>query len=163
MEQRNKDHFLTQYIKQLGMRGCWDPAELPAPQMGRRRSSLHYISLFQARNLGVLCLVWDGTPGHRHSTKDEVVCPVIWILQPQLSWQSCSCVTHRSGRATTIPTPLCPRPGRASSAGVSCSLALRHPFRADNGVSHLSLLLINEFLKYLYRPSLGPKYWWPMK
>lgn len=38
-------------------------------------------------------------------------------------------------------------------------IGLAPSFKADNGVSHLRLLLINEFLKYLYRPSLGPKYW----
>lgn len=158
MEQRYKDHFLMQYIKQLGVRDCWDPAELPAPQMGRRRSSLHYISVFQARTWVFSVLFETEHQGiETHKSLGGVSCDLNTAAPGLLAKLQLCYSQFRWGHHHSHP-PLS-TPCRANSAGVSRSLALRHLLQADNGVSHLRLLLINKFLKYLYRPSLCPKYW----
>lgn len=80
---------------------------------------------------------------------------VLWAksLDPLTKRQlRCSCslagprpasLLHPSLSTLTEPAPLGPQ------APWACFIVSK----ADNDVSHLHLLLINEFLKYLYRPS----------
>lgn len=51
------------------------------------------------------------------------------------------------------PTSIFLHTGRASPLGPHAPWVCFIGSRTDNAVSHLPLLLINEFLKYLYRPS----------
>ena len=51
------------------------------------------------------------------------------------------------------PTSIFVHTGRAGPLGPHAPWACFIGSRTDNAVSHLPLLLINEFLKYLYRPS----------
>ena len=94
------------------------------------------------------------------------VCLVFWTLLCYRKgawppWWKCNCIAHTLGSVSTwvSPTPHPPPPPSLSTLAEPALLGPHAPWacftgsRTDNAVSHLPLLLINEFLKYLYRPS----------